>query len=44
MSALVAQDMVLDLAVFCRPAAEGGDIVLTGSDDGKAKVFSVALE
>jgi WD40 repeat protein len=38
------QDMVLDVAVLCRPAAEGGDVVLTGSDDGKAKVFSVSLE
>jgi hypothetical protein len=36
--------MILDFALVCRPAAEGGDIIVTGSDDGKAKVFSVSLE
>jgi hypothetical protein len=38
------QDMILDMAVLCRPASEGGDVIVTGSDDGRAKVYAVTLE
>ena len=33
------EDMVLDFALHC--GGGGADVVLTGSDDGKAKVFVV---
>ena len=39
------EDMILDFDVaFGEPGSGRGDVILTGADDGKAKVFYVNLE